>query len=74
MQKTEYEKMIAGELYNAGDEQLMQMRCKAREIMHEYNQSLYDKQKRETILKRLLGRIGKNVDIQTPFFVIMVHT
>jgi hypothetical protein len=26
MQKTEYEKMIAGELYNAGGEQLMRMR------------------------------------------------
>ena len=33
MQKTEYEKMLAGELYDAGDKVLMQMRiaCKSTE-------------------------------------------
>lgn len=68
MQKTEYQKMIAGELYDANDSALVQMRIKARTLMHEYNQSLYDKQQREILLQKLLGKIGKNIDIQTPFF------
>ena len=68
MQKTEYEKMLAGELYDASDHELMQMRIDARALMHVYNQTPYDKLQREMLLQKLLGRIGKNIDIQTPFF------
>lgn len=66
--KTEYEKMLAGELYDASDEQLMQMRVKARELMREYNLSIYDKSLRREILQKLLGKIGSNTEIQAPFF------
>ena len=65
---TEYEKMLAGELYDASDELLFQMRVNARNIMQEYNQTSYDKKQRELLLKKLLGKSGKNIDIQTPFF------
>ena len=68
MQKTEYMKMLSGELYDSGDEELMSMRIKARALMQEYNQTLYDKILREIILHKLLGKAGKNIDIQTPFF------
>ena len=68
MQKTEYQKMLARELYDAGDKELMHMRISARALMHVYNQTAYDKQQREMLLQKLLGKIGINTDIQTPFF------
>lgn len=66
--KTEYQKMLAGDLYDASDETLFNMRINARALMHAYNQSAYDKQAREILLQNFLGKIGKNIDIQTPFF------
>ena len=68
MQKTEYQKMLDGALYNAGDKELMEMRIHARTLMHAYNQTGFDKMQRETLLQKLLGKIGNNVDIQAPFF------
>ena len=67
--KTEYEKMLAGELYDGRDEVLMQMRVNARALMQEYNQTAYDLKRREVLLQKMLGKIGSYVDIQTPFFV-----
>jgi maltose O-acetyltransferase len=67
--KTEYEKMLAGELYDASDKQLMEMRVKARAWMQQYNQTGYDKLLREKLLKEQFGKLGRNVDIQTPFFL-----
>jgi len=67
--KTEYEKMLAGELYDASDKQLMEMRVKARVWMQQYNQTGYDKPLREKLLKAQLGKLGKSADIQTPFFL-----
>lgn len=66
--KTEYEKMLAGELYDAGDAQLMAMRVRTRDLLKEYNQSSYDKVLRRKLLEDLLGRMGTNTDIQAPFF------
>ena len=66
--KTEYEKMLAGELYDAGDPQLMEMRVKAKTWMRQYNQTAFDKPLREKMLKELFGKLGKNADIQAPFF------
>jgi Acetyltransferase (isoleucine patch superfamily) len=66
--KSEYEKMLAGEFYDASDKQLVEKRVKARKWMHQYNQTNYDKSLREKLLKELLGKQGKNADIQTPFF------
>jgi maltose O-acetyltransferase len=66
--KTEYQKMLAGELYDAGDHTLMILRVKARQILHAYNQTAYDKDGRLEIVTQLLGKTGTNIDIQTPFF------
>jgi maltose O-acetyltransferase len=66
--KTEYEKMLAGELYDAADETLMNMRIKARALLYEYNQTAYDREKREVMLQSILRRKGSNTDIQTPFY------
>lgn len=66
--KTEYQKMLAGELYTAGDAELMQMRTRARSLVQVYNLTAYDPQKRTLLLQQLLGKTGSNIDIQTPFF------
>jgi len=68
MIQTEREKMLACELYDASDNELMQMRIDTRTKLYTYNQTLYDKKQRDILLQNLLGKIGKNIDIQTPFF------
>ena len=66
--ETEYQKMIAGKLYDAGDPHLLQMRIKARELLHAYNLTVYDTEIRLGILKQLFGKTGNNMDVQAPFF------
>jgi maltose O-acetyltransferase len=69
MRKTEYQKMLNGDLYNAGDKELIEMRRHARTVMHAYNQTVFDKMQREILLQKLLRKMGNNVDIQTPFLL-----
>jgi maltose O-acetyltransferase len=66
--KSEYEKMLSGALYDAGDKQLVELRVIARKWMSQYNQAGYDKALREKLLKELLGKVGNNADIQAPLF------
>lgn len=66
---TEKEKMIAGDLYRAGDPELVADRRRAQLLMKEYNATtLADAEQRRTILDQLLGRYGADVAIRTPFF------
>jgi len=67
--KTEYEKMLAGKLYDASNTQLMYMRIHARAWMQEYNQTAYDKEIRAALLKKLFAKTGNNIDVQTPVHV-----
>ena len=69
MAKPEYQKMLAGELYDADDAMLVRMRIHARSLMQVYNQTAYDKTQRAMLLKHILGGMGNNADIQTPFYV-----
>ena len=66
--ETEYQKMLAGQLYNAGDEELMQMRVKARALTELYNQTDYNLTIRTPMLQKMLAKTGANIDIQTPFY------
>ena len=66
--KTEYQKMLAGELYDAGDPELISLRIKARKWMDEYNRTSYDTDLREKLLKKMLGKIAGRIDIQAPFY------
>lgn len=67
--KTELEKMLAGELYQAGDPILLNMRNRARALFMEYNTTLNEQQReRSAILKTLIGTMGETIDIQPPFF------
>lgn len=67
---TEREKMLAGELYGCGDEELLMQWHKAKDLAREYNNtdSLNLKEK-ERILNKLLGGWGENLWITAPFYV-----
>jgi len=60
--KTEKEKMIAGELYNPADPELVKDRIEARRKVRIYNQTLETEgEKRTELLKDLLGSTGENI-------------
>ena len=63
---TEKEKMLANQLYNPADEELVQLRRLARYKMMEFNH-LNDSQlkERKEILKSILGEIGEDSFIET---------
>jgi len=66
---TELEKMLNGELYDASDAELSEMRFAARDLLSIYNQIPFrDHQKRSEIANRLLGKVGEGLDIQAPFY------
>lgn len=65
---TEKEKMLAGELYNAADPQLVVERRHARNLLKAYNDSLDEEQSlRRQLLSELLGAVGENAFIEPPF-------
>ncbi|MCU4674070.1 sugar O-acetyltransferase [Catenovulum sp. 2E275] len=67
--KSEIEKCLAGELFNTSNDDSMRMIDKARKLTRLYNQSEHqDKAIRSGILTDLLGKIGSNVHIDTPFY------
>ncbi|MHA6646824.1 sugar O-acetyltransferase [Aerococcus urinae] len=62
----EYEKMIAGKLYNPNNEELKKCSLKAHTLTEEYNQtSVSDCNRRQSILKELFCKIGNNCVIRT---------
>ncbi|SOD93947.1 sugar O-acetyltransferase [Caenispirillum bisanense] len=66
---TEKEKMLAGELYRAGDPELVADRRRAQELLRNYNvTTLADGRRRREILGRLLGGYGESVAIRAPFY------
>lgn len=66
--KTEREKMLAGELYCAGDPELVSLRQRARRLTREFNQSSgEDIPARVAILKELFGATGARIEIEPPF-------
>lgn len=68
MNKTEREKMLAGELYLASDEALVAARLRARRLTREFNAtSEAEAEKRLEILRELLGKVGPRVEIEPPF-------
>lgn len=67
---TEREKMLAGQLYDCGDPELLTRWHKAKDLMRDYNRTdSADAQEKDRILSELLGGKGKNLWITAPFFV-----
>ncbi|WP_438350612.1 maltose O-acetyltransferase [Paenibacillus sp. FA6] len=63
--KTEKEKMLNGELYNAGDVVLVNDRLNARRLVRLYNQTLEtDSDHRTELLKELFGSTGESLYIE----------
>lgn len=65
-QRTEKEKMLAGERYNLLDPDLELARKTVKNKLRTYNNST-EEEDRHSMLKDLLGSIGKNVTIWPPF-------
>jgi maltose O-acetyltransferase len=69
MAKSELQKMLGGELYNAADPELTEMRYRARRILTRYNAIPWENiEERTTAIKELFGGTGKQVDVQMPFY------
>jgi len=67
--KTEKQKILSGELYNAFDTELSKERLKARVLLKDLNDSREDEQeKRKKILKDLIPNGGKDINLQPPFY------
>lgn len=65
---TEWDKMVSGELYDATDPELVALRLKARQLLHEYASLVPgDDGGRRAVLARLLG-YESDVHIEPPFF------
>lgn len=67
---TEREKMLAGELYDCGDEELLTQWHKAKNLVREYNSlKSEDIDGKGKVLDSLLGGRGQNLWITPPFYV-----
>jgi maltose O-acetyltransferase len=67
--KTEKEKMLAGELYNALDKQLSEERLQARLLLKALNDTREDQpEERTRILTALIPHAGKGLWLQPPFY------
>lgn len=67
--RTEWEKMLAGELYDPLDPELVQARDRARDLCFDLNGTRESqKAARRAILCELFGRGGETATVQPPFF------
>lgn len=67
---TEREKMLAGELYDCGDDALLARWHKAKNLTRDYNRTDSENLgEKDRILTELLGGRGANLWITAPFFV-----
>lgn len=65
---TERERMLSGRLYNAGDPELAAARLRAKNLCRQFNDAPPDAFiAREELLRQLLGRMGKDCWIESPF-------
>lgn len=66
---TEREKMLAGELYDSGDRELLAQWHKAKDLVRDYNRTDSENaREKDRILTELLGGRGKNLWITAPFY------
>jgi maltose O-acetyltransferase len=67
--ETEKQKMLAGELYNALDPQLVEERHQARKLLQAFNDTFAgDEKLRAALAKDLFADVGKDVWIEPPFY------
>ena len=67
--RSQRERMLAGELYEAWDPDLLRRRARARDLTARYNATRQDEADlRASVLHELLGRCGQRVWIEPPFY------
>ncbi len=65
----EYGRMLAGELYEARDPELVRRRIRARRLTREFNASREDEEGlRTSLLTELFGGVGAGVLVEPPFY------
>jgi maltose O-acetyltransferase len=68
MEKSQKQKMLAGEHYHAGDPEIQRDQAAAKTWMVRYNASLAaSASERRTLLRELLGEVGDGAVIRPPF-------
>ncbi len=66
--RSEKQKMMAGELYRAGDAELVADRVRAQELMRAYNQTIVGDEERPAIVAQLFGS-AEGAGIRAPVYV-----
>jgi maltose O-acetyltransferase len=67
--KTEIQKCLDGEIFNTSDPEIQNIIHRARALTKDYNNLVStDNLRKQELLMDLLGSIGRNVNIDTPFF------
>lgn len=69
-ERSEYDKMIAGQLYNSSVPDLVSRRARAKLMAREYNTTIgyvEDMQIRQQHLEELIGTVGPGCEIEPPF-------
>lgn len=67
---TEKEKMLAGELYDCGDAELLTLWHRAKDLARDYNlTNSSDTKRKSELLNELLGKVGNQLWITPPFHV-----
>lgn len=65
---TEFEKCMAGEIYDCHHEFFLKLKSRTRELLTQYHQVSYeDYSKKQDILVQMLGNIGSDTSIAQPF-------
>jgi maltose O-acetyltransferase len=64
---TEKQKMLRGELYRGFDPELIADRAKSEALMLKLN-AMPNGEARHAVLKQLMGSMGENVEVRSPFF------
>jgi maltose O-acetyltransferase len=67
--RTEKEKMLAVEKYNCLDPELITERQKVKGLLRLYNLT-EEEPERQAILQQMLGQIGRNSIVESPFFCV----
>jgi maltose O-acetyltransferase len=67
--KTEIQKCLDGEIFNTSDPEIQKIIHRARGLTRDYNNLVStDSIRKQELLTELLGSIGRNVNIDTPFY------
>ncbi|MBQ4097852.1 MAG: sugar O-acetyltransferase [Clostridia bacterium] len=66
---TEREKSLAGELYSPADPELRKLHLRVKKLFGKYNKiDPSNEKKQDNLIKKILGKTGENVRVQSPFY------